>query len=140
MRLCWFLGGDFYGFVKNNTNLVLFLFIKYNAMPASDLNGLLTRVVPLDFNNFILNNGDMLLSEAIALQQSVNSLSFDCPKCLGADDSPGGAVPTGVLTLAAPNPAIKVVCDLCNGFLKTDVEYQEDPNNAGSYIVVEVVV
>lgn len=106
-------------------------------MPASDLNGLLTRVRPLDFYNFLLVNGDMLLSEAIAMQQSNNGLSFDCPKCLGADDSPGGPVPTGVLTLAAPNPAIKIVCDLCNGYLKTDVEYVLQ---GGEYVPVEVVL
>lgn len=83
------------------------------------------RLRPLDLKAFIDANGDMLLSAAITLMQGAGDSpkTFVCPKCANK----------GVITLTRP-AGMKVPCDICLGYAKTDVQYISDPDNPGSYL------
>jgi transcription elongation factor Elf1 len=86
-----------------------------------------TRVRPFDLKELIDTYGDINLSDAITALQQEAQVSFDCPKCVDKNVQQNPPA-TGKLTVTAANSeTVEIICDLCQGYLKTSQEYIEDP-------------
>ena len=97
----------------------------------------ITRAKPFDLQEVKETYGDVTLSEAIAAMQNTAQVSFACPKCVQRTQIEVDPKPTGMIQVTASDgSSIDTPCDICNGYLATAQEYQEDPDNPGSYIPV----
>jgi hypothetical protein len=99
-----------------------------------DQNQQITRLRPWDLTEVITKYGDLALSEVITAMQEADNRSYTCPKCLptGIELDPK---PTGQIEVVlSDSSTVKAVCDICEGYLKTSVQYVADPNKLGNYI------
>ena len=90
----------------------------------------ITRIRPVDLLEVMNVLGDdVTVAEAIEQMQDEDQLTFNCPKCLA------NGQPTGYITVKVTGGTIKAICDICVGYLKTNVKYIADPNRTGNYII-----
>ncbi len=88
------------------------------------MNQEITRLRPWDLKEAIDAYGDITLSEVITTMQQEDVLIYDCPKCVPATIEVN-PLPTGKIPVTfADTTTGEVVCDVCNGYLKTAVEYE----------------
>lgn len=98
-----------------------------------DQNQLITRLRPWDLYEAQTKYGDLAISEVIQQMQDADNRGYDCPKCVATDDI--DPKPTGQISVTLSDASTeKVVCDICEGYLKTSIEYVADPDNKGQYI------
>ena len=95
----------------------------------------ITRAKPFDLKEVKDTYGDVTLSEAITAMQNAAQVTYACPKCVDATQM--NPQPTGMIRVRVSDGSlIDTPCDLCNGNLATSQEYEEDPDNLGTYIPV----
>lgn len=98
----------------------------------------ITRAKPFDLKEVKDTYGDVTLSEAITAMQNTAQVTYACPKCVDrTSQNEMDPQPTGMVTATANDGStVYTPCDICNGYLATAQEYQEDPDNPGEYIPV----
>lgn len=91
-----------------------------------------TRIRPNDLFEVALDqSGNTTIDNAIAAILANDNRSYACPKCKNRDDQP-----TGWNDIKVGENTFKVVCTVCEGFLKTEQVWMPDPSNPGSYIAL----
>ncbi len=91
------------------------------------------RVLPVDLLEVANDQGEeTTLADAIAAIQTDRNFTYDCPNCVVGEQS------TGYVDIL--DPPIKIVCPICGGYLKTQLQYIPNPTYIYEFIPFTLII